>query len=345
MPLLNDFLVGADPEFVVLSDAGDLQIHRRPEKYAPWGIDHGGWVIEPHPKPETSVRELVKNLKASMNDFATVAPVGKWRAGAYLAAPQRPVTLGGHVHIDQKTCSGAQLDGLDLFTQHLEALDVLPRQECETRRAGLNYGRYGDVRVEHGHFEYRTLPSWLFSQRVTKICLAGVKLTAIDPDAPKETLGATTKGSSIPKLKGFFERFRHKDEDADWILSSRMLDKKLVIDPSRDLRNVWKVEPQKEAPRWKEEAEKKRAQDLLKVGEYWPNGLPYKRLETQINRTLCRWVLPEWVQVDDNVRRILRDYIEAGGVSPLARVQEREGLLFLPHGRRPVNREDDEFDF
>jgi len=251
MPLLNDFLVGADPEFIILENGHMKQFTGRGDVYAPWGLDHGRWVIEPHPKPDMSVRQLIQHLKSSFNDFATVAPSGKWRAGAHFSSPERSITLGGHVHIDRPTCTPAQRDGLDLFTRHLEALDILPQTECVERRKS-SYGQYGDVRCEHGHFEYRTLASWLFSQRVTKLCLIGAKLIMVDPEAPRAALGAPAQ-AAVPKLKAFFERFQNRDEDVDWILGAGVLGRKLNVKPDRDLRDVWKVEPVKENPRWKEE--------------------------------------------------------------------------------------------
>lgn len=252
MALLNDFKLGADPEFVLYNNTGNILPSVHPEKYSPWGIDHGGWVVEPHPKPALSVRELVQNLKTAMNDYATVAPqCDKWRAGAYLKPEQRVITLGGHVHIDKPRHTDAQAAALDIFTKHLEALDILPKQECVERRGAGNYGRWSDFRVEHGHFEYRTMPSWLFSQRVTKICLLGTKLTVVDPDAPYEVMGRPT-GASLLKLKAFFERFKGKDDDVDWILATGVLNRKLNLKPDRDLRDVWTVKAEKEAPRWKE---------------------------------------------------------------------------------------------
>lgn len=258
MPFVNDFLVGADPEFVVIEQGHLKNCRDLATRNKPWGLDHDGWVIEPHPKPEFSVRVLVQNLKISMNDYATVSPTGVWKAGAYLAAPERRVTLGGHVHFDRRTYIIEQIVALDLFTKYLEALDILPKDDCVKRRNHGTYGDYSDVRAEHGHFEYRTMPSWLYSQRVTKLCLTGAKLLMVDPGAAQETLGATARAASIEKLKSMFERFRHKDEDADWLLSTT-LNRKLNIKPDRDLRDVWKVVPQKEAVSWKAAAMKKAA--------------------------------------------------------------------------------------
>ena len=276
MPLLNDFLLGADPEFVMLDEQGNMQaFNGRHNPYDPWGLDHGGWVIEPHPKPDMSVRLLTGNLKVAMNDFATVAPDYKWRAGAALVAPQRGITLGGHVHVDKPRCSAEQSRALDLFTQHLEALDVLPRTECQARR-GMNggYGNFGDVRVEHGHFEYRTFASWLFSQRVTKLCLLGTKLLIVDPAAATETLGAVQEASRT-RLRNFFERFQNRDDDVDWVLESGMLRMKLNVRPDRDLREVWKVIPEKEIPNWKQ-AHAEQQRPITIVGDNIQGGLyPY----------------------------------------------------------------------
>ena len=252
--------MGADPEFVIYNEGHLLLFNNRGrDPYVPWGIDHGGYVIEPHPKPELSVRALIANLKTSFNDFATVSPNGKWRAGAYLATPERPITLGGHVHIDRPRPTNDEVAGLDLVTKHLEALDILPATECVERRNNAHgYGKYGDIRVEHGHFEYRTMASWLFSQRVTKLCLLASKLVMVDPAAPGETLGKTTTYASLAKLKAFFERFKGKDDDVDWILDAGLFDRKLNVKPDRDLKDVWAVTPKKEKPHWKAMQEQQR---------------------------------------------------------------------------------------
>lgn len=251
MSLLNNFQIGADPEFIIL-DAGHMKAFRgHVDRYNPWGTDHGGWVIEPHPKPELSVKELVKNLRTSMNDFALVAPAGKWRAGAYFAAPERQITMGGHVHIDKPSYSSTELKALDILAEYYEKLDLLPSAECVSRRDLYpGYGKFSDVRAEHGHFEYRTLPSWLYSQRITKLCLVGAKLGMVDPTGLLETLGAPSK-ASLTKVKSFFERYKGKDDDVDWILNGGILDKTLTIKTDRDLRDVWSVKPEKENPHWK----------------------------------------------------------------------------------------------
>jgi hypothetical protein len=254
MPLLNDFKLGADPEFAIIAEDGHAVSFRgRVPPYSPWGLDHGSFVIEPHPKPSSSVKELIKNLKISINDFAMAAPEGnKWNATPYINTMERPLMLGGHVHIDQPGYKANQLPAMDFFANYLEQLDILPKAACVGRRNG-GYGRNSDVRLEHGHFEYRTLPSWLFSQRVAKLCLTGTKLAYCAPDTVVESLGTLATASNL-RLKRFFEIFKNKDADADWLLNSGMFDKKLSVRSDRDLRDVWKVTPKYEDPHWKAEA-------------------------------------------------------------------------------------------
>jgi hypothetical protein len=251
MPLVNPFRIGADPEFAIVSGGHLMRATFPNDNFVPWGIDHGGYVVEPHPKPELSVRQLIENLKVSFNDFASRPhPEGKWLAGPVVTMQERIQCLGGHVHIDQPRCSQAQMTALDLFTQHLEKLDILPGKGCEERRNRGDYGLWSDIRNEHGHYEYRTPCSWLFSQRVTKICLLGIKLTAVDAAAPKEVLGDPTKASKT-KLRAFFERFKGKDDDVDWLLNTAVLSKNLNVKHDRDLKDVWRVEPKAEDPHWK----------------------------------------------------------------------------------------------
>lgn len=277
MSLLNAHLFGADPEFVILNDKAIIPYRARAPLTAPWGTDHGGYVIEPHPKPEKSVRKLIDNLKVSFNDFATVAPEGKWRAGAFVSGTTpRNQSLGGHIHIDKPKPELSQVQALDHLASYLEKLDILPSAECVMRRDAGGYGKAGDTRVEHGHWEYRSLPSWLYSQRVTKLCLVGAKLATLEPLVASTIFRSTT---SISNLKKFYEAFKGKDDDADWFLEGGILDKKLSIDVTRDLREVWKVEPKKEATPWKKVE--------TKEAELPQGGL--RPIAVIVDNHLCAW--------------------------------------------------------
>ena len=208
-----------------------------------WGLDHNEWVFEPHPLPDKSCREVIKNLKRSLQAMVPMLEDFSWRAGAYVDTPQRPITLGGHVHIDLPKATRSQINALNCFTRTLLHLNILPELENRARRDRGDYGRYGDVRTEHGHFEYRTFPSWLYSQRVAMLCLTGSKLAVVKPDtlltlfpSPLEEPHLRSKGA----LKSWFEFFKG-DDDVDYILEKKFFEGKLEAMPDRDLKEAWRL--------------------------------------------------------------------------------------------------------
>ncbi|MFB9275140.1 putative amidoligase domain-containing protein [Cohnella cellulosilytica] len=163
-------LLGADPEFVLVSSAGRVVPASR---YFPYEGEAGCdsmrvrgekiWpLVELRPRPCPEPAQLTAELHALLREAAgrTAGVELSWRAGAL---PVRGVPLGGHVHV-----SGAALHG-----ERLRALDnavALPLRLLEPPGAGSRrprYGALGDVRRQpHGGFEYRTPPSWLVSPRL-----------------------------------------------------------------------------------------------------------------------------------------------------------------------------------
>lgn len=244
MTLVNDFKIGADPEFVFVTPDADLRLTpaRGPiDEPMLYGLDHGGWVIEPHPIPDFSAKQVTRNIKVALNQIARVYGENeKWRAGAFLRANQRNVTLGGHVHIDQPRSVGTTVRAYDRFTSFLTRLDILPTRESDERRVngGHLYGQLGDVRHEHGHYEYRSMCSWLFSQKTTMLCLTGIKLITAAPD----TLPPAATLTGVRDLVKWLEGFKGQDDDVDWILDHDYFGKSMEARPDRDIKSVWKVE-------------------------------------------------------------------------------------------------------
>lgn len=238
MTLVNDFLVGADPEFVSI-DPPNIHLHDiyHFPRHPFYGFDHQGYVVEPHPLPSKSCREVVKNIKAGLETFAHHEKSSrKWRAGAYWSALNRSITLGGHVHIDKPAVTAEQIGNMDKFALALEKLEITPSMECNLRRTRGEYGDWSDVRREHGHFEYRTLPSWLYSTKTALLAMTGIKLAFLDKPP------ATIK-NSYGDLKNWFERFKGKDDDVDWILEKDYFDSDMEAKPDRDIKSVWKLDP------------------------------------------------------------------------------------------------------
>jgi hypothetical protein len=245
--LLNTFLLGADPELVLLNPP-KLINGQQFRRAAPgvYGFDHGGFVVEPHPTPDFSARTVCANIKKSLDVLSKHFPDYKLRAGAYYHDPDtRHVTLGGHIHLDLTTLAAPQIRAMDVFCESLEDLDILPSQESKQRFERGDYGRKGDVRGEHGHVEYRSMCSWLFSRKTSMLCLTGIKLAALQP----ETIAKMT---SIQALNKWFERFKGADDDVDWILDRGYFDTSLEAKPDANVKAVWKVDPDK-AEEWEAE--------------------------------------------------------------------------------------------
>src|SRR5882724_7146982 len=173
MSFVNNFMVGADPEFVVMEPPAILNArasHTRliTPKESFFGWDHGGFVVEPHPTPDISVRKVVQNIKRCLDGLSVPFSNYKWRAGAYitggpnniLGVGRRHIGLGGHVHLDFPEPTPAQIRAFDSINATLLNLEILPPAECTSRLEITGYGRAGDVRFEHGHMEYRSMCSW-----------------------------------------------------------------------------------------------------------------------------------------------------------------------------------------
>lgn len=280
MRVANTFLLGCDPEAVVVSTAG-LQINVLEEGVpvdGEVGADHGGRVLEFRPAPAYSAYTLVKRLQALVK-----APVlekirpHKWRGGAFfsrtipivppvdldenmrnpgppLREGQRPRNgrtrgdgLGGHIHLDIKRDYYHEYDdmvmALNRITKYCEHLDILPQAECLARRRNTEYGRWGDFRDDAGRMEYRTMASWMFSPITALVCLTAAKCAVLDPEITVDSL--PTKFKSFEKFRDFLEGFKTKDADA-----ARVCEKLLPLgvkgmqkDPEVDIKESWERLP------------------------------------------------------------------------------------------------------
>lgn len=175
-------LLGADPEFVMLTAAGRIvPASRYFGPGEPAGSDSvvvrgvQRWPLaELRPRPAREPAVLAQRIRRLLRDAAErTAGAGLiWRAGA---APVRGLPLGGHLH----------LSGVALTAERLRALDnalALPLRLLEPPAAARRrprYGALGDCRTKpHGGFEYRTPPSWLVSPKLALGALALAKLAA-----------------------------------------------------------------------------------------------------------------------------------------------------------------------
>lgn len=265
MKVCNSFLLGADPEFVIKSPRGIVNLaefldHGARNKL---GYDHGGVVGECRPSPSVSAYEVVKDLRKILlktfpDYYSALHSAGKWEAGAYKFfhdGPRAEVSLGGHLHYGLELRNRAADFGqgwmiresrgvqcLDKLTTGLEYLDILPSQECQARRR-IGYGRPSDVRFNgEAHFEYRSMCSWLFDPEIALLMLTLGKLAMRFPMSLYKRLPATPSEFSESLLAEIINRGAQKHSDDDCkILWEGMFseNRKLQRDPTVDFRKAW----------------------------------------------------------------------------------------------------------
>lgn len=266
--LINDFKVGADPEWIMLGPKGEL-VQADIPAHGRVGTDHGGRIMELRPTPSRSCLRLVQNMARLLNLPCLERWRGaRWRAGGLAKYGSRNESLGGHVHLglsftqayhritpkqlrDALTTSytyapirnvdailanharsEAAIEALDALTLVYENLDILPQKEATGRRRAGGYGALGDVRESDGHLEYRTPVSWLFNPRTAYFILTGYKLAAAEPAS------FAVKGG-WNSLADWISRFASKDNDAARVTEKFTSLPAVQGDPDRDFKELW----------------------------------------------------------------------------------------------------------
>ncbi|RJX37765.1 hypothetical protein D3P09_22645 [Paenibacillus pinisoli] len=177
-------LIGADPEFALLTPAGKLAPASRFFGEGARGAAGADAmyigrrllypVAELRPEPAETPAALAANVRRLLARAAAKIgdPELRWAAGAM---PLRGLALGGHIHISGAPLTGRLLRLLDSCAAYPLALVEDPAGRGRRPR----YGALGDFRPQpHGGFEYRTLPSWLVSPAAAKAAFALALLCA-----------------------------------------------------------------------------------------------------------------------------------------------------------------------
>ncbi len=177
-------ILGADPEFMFRNQASGKMVlaSRFFGKKGRVGCDNISInqnrrqhpLAELRPEPSAEPRQLTVNLyKAMLLAERKIASSSiEWLAGGM---PVKGYPIGGHIHFSQTKVNSSFLRALDSYLAF--PLMLLENQHSLARRP--KYGFLGDFRMQfHGGFEYRTLPSWLVSPRVTKGVLSLAKVIA-----------------------------------------------------------------------------------------------------------------------------------------------------------------------
>ncbi|BAU28797.1 phiEco32-like amidoligase-type 2 protein [Aneurinibacillus soli] len=177
--------LGADIEFVLRTPAGKTAMasHYFPRDGVV-GCDRAWWrgdvtrrqfpLAELRPAPADTVQGLFRNVYRAMRRGIQLIGTSNltWAAGGM---PLRGYPIGGHIHFSEIACNARLLRALDMYV----ALPLLMLESEASRARRPKYGQLGDMRAQfHGGFEYRTLPSFIVSPRITRGVLALAHLIA-----------------------------------------------------------------------------------------------------------------------------------------------------------------------
>lgn len=181
----TNIILGADPEFVLRKSNGKFILASTFfTKSGSVGCDQI-WlkgdktrkklpIVELRPIPSTEPRRLVRNIYARLlaaNKKINDSDI-QFLAGSH---PLKGYPIGGHIHFSKINLNSFFLRALDNYL----ALPLFILEDPSGFSRRPKYGFVGDYREQfHGGFEYRSLPSWLVSPKVTKGVVALAKLIA-----------------------------------------------------------------------------------------------------------------------------------------------------------------------
>lgn len=239
MPTLNSFLIGADPEFIVVNRAGEhVNVKPYTTKEAEVAWDHEGDVMEVKPKPSKYAFRLVRRMRKLLLQHEVSKKLTtsgfKFRSGGYLKTKTRSLGLGGHIHFDVPFKEGPRTIALYNLTAFLENLDILPKTHSRYRH---DYQVIEPIRPSNDgtRLEFRHMCSWLHSPIAAQVCLTAAKITATYPE-----LGLVGE-ASIPKLQSWFEKWKTRDSDVARVVE-KIFEPKLPLEArlDLDLQDTWK---------------------------------------------------------------------------------------------------------
>jgi len=256
----NTVVLGADPEFVMLSPSSKRIVFASDffSKDGLVGYDNPSHfcdrlnhpIAEIRPRPSSSPTQVVNDMREALRLALqrTSRTHTVWLAGSQ---PLRNCTTGGHIHFT----------GVPLSYELVRALDnylAIPCMLIENskRAAGRRprYGFLGDIRTKpHGGFEYRTPASWLVAPHFAEAILYLAKLIAVEHRSLSANLLSTPEATDefykakkerfrphIASLWADLERTRYYEFCKDKIrIIKRLIDQKRTWQDRSDIKKRW----------------------------------------------------------------------------------------------------------
>lgn len=179
---VEDIIVGADPEFLLVTNDGRVQYAAEVE-----GLDYNdvlgsdGPLAEIRPDPEITVDIFVNNIRDILTNHRNTELIKEfqWLGGCYylkdtIGRGNKELPIGGHIHIGTPAKLAAKIANKEIneslvFSCLAKILDeylAIPLIRLDGKENSIKrrqqYGYYGDFRTDNGRLEYRALSGeWL----------------------------------------------------------------------------------------------------------------------------------------------------------------------------------------
>lgn len=234
---VNRFLVGADPEFVLVepkayaAGLSSAYVHASTMKFRTgqaYGADGSGRQVEIRPKASRSALKVLASMMSTLRWMAIMTPGTRkldWHAGAYKFSDG----LGGHVHFGRKSPTSMvigrateqdEVRALDAICETFLLLGIYPMAEMNARRK-TQYGKLGDIRKQTYGYEYRTFPSWMDNPWSAYLSLTCAKLAVVDPTLVERIERDSKQGNRIENLLAYYQG---RDDDAKLCYTKLQMD-------------------------------------------------------------------------------------------------------------------------
>ncbi|HEY8449541.1 MAG TPA: hypothetical protein VIL95_03590 [Bacillota bacterium] len=258
----EDFLLGADPEFVVCDRKRCSRFviaSRHLPRDGPIGLDNqrvrgtrsARVIVEIRPRPAGEPHALLADIRRLL--LRMPAPLRRRRLGWFAGSgPLAAFPTGGHVHFSGLPLTSALVRALDAY---LALPLLLVEAPARARRRRRRYGYLGEVRRKDWGFEYRTLPSWLVAPGFASAVLSLSKLIGrhwrrlqrdpfLDPEAI-EAFYECRKEVLRPHFEGIWNDLRllpdyHRYAESLAALPS-LVNSGLIWGEDRDFRRSWGI--------------------------------------------------------------------------------------------------------
>jgi len=193
---IEDTVIGADPEFVLVKD-NNILVYANSVQGFDYHCELGsdGPLAEVRPKPAVDVSNLIKNIRKIFrtSKSAELIKQYQWISGCYIEGDiegdpshtHRGLGIGGHIHIGSPARLAREIaryadrsNGYResnvykdaVYSCLKKALDEyisIPMMRLDDKEESVKrrtrYGGFHDMRTDHGRLEYRTLSGEWFS--------------------------------------------------------------------------------------------------------------------------------------------------------------------------------------